>query len=58
MSVPSVAQFSHRLVGDEYRVKKLREPEATRYETRNEEKRRLKAEASALKDQKTLGEEP
>ncbi|MGE0633504.1 MAG: recombinase family protein, partial [Pseudobdellovibrionaceae bacterium] len=46
-----VAKCSHGSVSARYRVKKLRESEATRYETRNEEKRRLKA-ARSLNSQK------
>lgn len=55
--VSSIARCSHGSVHAEYRVKKLKEPETTRYETRNEEKRRLKSETLVLKDHKILGEE-
>lgn len=47
--VARIAKCSHGSVHAEYRVKKLRESEATRYETRREEKRRIKAEALVLK---------
>ena len=49
--IARIAKCSHGSVSAQYRVKKIRESEATRNETRNEEKRRLKAE-QALIDQK------
>ncbi len=42
--VARIAKCSHGSVHAQYRVKKLRKSEATRHETRNEEKRRLKVE--------------
>ena len=53
--VARIAKCSHGSVSASYRVKKLAESEATRYETRNEEKRRLKA--LALGDLKIPDEE-
>lgn len=54
-NISIVAKCSHGSVSAEYRVKKLRESEATRNETRNEEKRRLKVERS-LNNQKIPAE--
>jgi len=53
--IARIARCSHGSVSVLYRVKKLAESEATRYETRNEEKRRLKA--LALGDLKIPDEE-
>ena len=56
-AVATIAKCSHGSVHSEYRVIKLEESEATRYETRTEEKRRIKAEKD-LKERKTRVEGP
>ncbi len=53
--IARISKCSHGSVHAHYRVKKICESEATRHETRHEEKRRLKSE-KALRDQKILVE--